>query len=54
MLKLLVDNKTKKKFNGEYTELFKICKVMPVDTKTKYLILLEQFHNNDYQKTESN
>ena len=50
ILKLLVDNKTKKKLNGEYTELFKICKVMPVDSKTKYLILLEQFDNDDYKK----
>lgn len=39
-LKLLVNNKTKNKCKGDYSKLFKICKILPVSVKHKYLLLL--------------
>lgn len=37
-LKLLVNKKTKDKCDGDYKQLFKICKILPVSLKHKYLL----------------
>ncbi|KAI5631696.1 reverse transcriptase (RNA-dependent DNA polymerase) domain-containing protein [Phthorimaea operculella] len=39
-LKMLVNKKTKDSCKEDYTKLFKICKILPISLKHKYLILL--------------
>lgn len=50
LLKLLVDEKVKKSLNKEYDKLFKICKILPIESKVKITILCEQFHDNKHKK----
>ncbi|CAK1586673.1 unnamed protein product [Parnassius mnemosyne] len=43
-LKLLVNKKTKDICKGDYTKLFKICKILPVSLKHKYLLALNNYN----------
>ncbi|XP_061728879.1 uncharacterized protein LOC133533837 [Cydia pomonella] len=60
-LKLLVSNKTKDKNKKDYRNLFKICNILPVSLKHKYLIVFNnhgsrehtQLHRNDVCGTRS-
>lgn len=40
-IKLLVNNKTKLKYKSNYRSLFKLCKILPVGLKHKYLLALK-------------
>lgn len=48
-LKLLVNKKTRNNCKGDYSKLFKICKILPVSLKHKYLLAVNnhgsQVHN---------
>lgn len=48
-LKLLVDKKTKNKYKKDYYKLFKICKVLPISLKHKYILA-----TNNHSKQEHN
>ncbi|KAF9795227.1 hypothetical protein SFRURICE_004599, partial [Spodoptera frugiperda] len=48
-LKLLVDKKTKNKYKKDYYKLFKICKVLPISLKHKYILA-----TNNHGKHEHN
>lgn len=49
IIKYLVDSKTKRKCT-DYSELFPICKILPVHLKVKYLIALEHYYNDEYKQ----
>lgn len=46
-LKLLVNKKTKNSCNGDYTKLFKICKILPVSVKHKYLLAINNHSSQE-------
>lgn len=46
-LKLLVNKKTKKNCEGNHSKLFKICKILPVSLKHKYLLALNNHSNQE-------
>ncbi|XP_047025545.1 uncharacterized protein LOC124642082 [Helicoverpa zea] len=46
-LKLLVDKKTKNKHKTDYYKLYKICKVLPVSIKHKYLLATNSHGNRE-------
>ncbi|XP_060805091.1 uncharacterized protein LOC132902787 [Amyelois transitella] len=46
-LKLLVNRKTKIHCKGDYTKLFKICKILPVSLKHKYLLAVNNHGKRD-------
>lgn len=49
LLKLVVPNYVKNKYQENYTGLFKHCKVLPVLARAEYLFLIEHFDNIDIQ-----
>lgn len=52
ILKIIIPNKTKQKlYKKDYNhiELFKFCKILPIHTKIKMLIIIEQYHNKQVQ-----
>ncbi|XP_047024633.1 uncharacterized protein LOC124633450 [Helicoverpa zea] len=57
-LKLLVTKKTKSSCKGDYRKLFKICKILPITLKHRYLLLVNhhciQEHNLTYVKNNHN
>jgi hypothetical protein len=49
ILKNVIDKKTKKACNSDYTALFKILNVLPVHDKVGYLIATEQFKSTEFK-----
>ncbi|KAI5637432.1 reverse transcriptase (RNA-dependent DNA polymerase) domain-containing protein [Phthorimaea operculella] len=49
-LKMLVNKKTKDSCKGDYNKLFKICKILPISLKHKYLILLNNHSRRENLK----
>lgn len=47
-LKLLVNNKTKNKCKNNYRKLFKICKILPIGLKHKYLLATNNHSNREH------
>lgn len=47
-LKFLVNGKTKNKYKDNYYKLFKICKILPVRLKHKYLLLVNNHGINQH------
>lgn len=47
-LKLLVNKKTKDNCKNNYQKLFKICKILPVSSKLKYLLAVNNYDNLKY------
>lgn len=50
LLKLLVDNNVKMSLEKNYEKLFKLCKILPVETKVKITIMIEQFNSNEHKR----
>lgn len=46
-LKLLVNKKTKNQCKGDYSKLYKICKILPASLKHKYLLLVKNHSKQD-------
>ncbi|XP_037874514.1 uncharacterized protein LOC119630122 isoform X1 [Bombyx mori] len=46
-LKLLVNKKTKNQCKGDYSKLYKICKILPASLKHKYLLLVNNHSKQD-------
>ncbi|XP_049871042.1 uncharacterized protein LOC126370262 [Pectinophora gossypiella] len=49
-LKLLVNKKTKNNCKGDYSKLFKICKILPVHLKHKYLLAINHHGNQEHDQ----
>ncbi|KAG7309316.1 hypothetical protein JYU34_005260 [Plutella xylostella] len=47
-LKLLVDKKTQRKCQNDYSQLFKILKVLPVSLKHKYLLAMNNHGSTEH------
>ncbi|XP_061728263.1 uncharacterized protein LOC133533314 [Cydia pomonella] len=50
-LKLLVSKKTRNSCKGNYNKLFKICKILPVSLKHKYLLAINNHSNKVHIST---
>jgi hypothetical protein len=50
LLKLLVNYKVKMSVEKNYEKLFKLCKILSVEMKVKYNIMIEQFNNDQYKR----
>lgn len=48
LVKYLVDSKTKNMYN-DYSKLFPVCKILPVEVKIRYLISLENYYLDEYK-----
>uniref|UniRef100_A0A2H1VTY7 SFRICE_017917 n=1 Tax=Spodoptera frugiperda TaxID=7108 RepID=A0A2H1VTY7_SPOFR len=53
-LKLLVTKKTKSNCKGDYRKLFKICKILPITLKHKYLLLVNHHGTQEHTLTNVN
>ncbi|XP_050554492.1 uncharacterized protein LOC126911441 [Spodoptera frugiperda] len=53
-LKLLVTKKTKSNCKGDYRKLFKICKILPITLKHKYLLLVNHHGTQEHTLTYVN
>ncbi|KAG7311954.1 hypothetical protein JYU34_001379 [Plutella xylostella] len=49
LIKLLVDNKTKRNCRPDYDKLYGTCKILPVQEKVKLFILLEEYNSSEFK-----
>jgi hypothetical protein len=53
-IKFLVSKKNKIKCKGNYDELYKICKILPIHLRVQYLIALDNYYNSEYKIRKQN